>query len=133
MNPLWLLLFNKNYFQGGDIMLTIKHLVDKLQLELVASQQNIEKVVEGVYIGDLLSWVMAHIEKNDAWITIQTNINIIAVALLGEASCIIIVEDAEIDEDTCIKANEEGIPLLKTHLTAYELAIKINELLEKKS
>lgn len=113
-------------------MLTVEQLKDQLKLEVVAGCKNTEKIVEGVYIGDLLSWVMAHIKRQDVWITIQTNINIIAVAALGEVSCIIIAENADIEEVTLIKANEEGIPLFKSPLSAYEIAIKISKLLEMK-
>lgn len=113
-------------------MITVKELAKKLSLEIVSGGKNINTSVEGVYIGDLLSWVMAHMEPQDVWITIQTNINIIAVAALGEAACIIVAEDAEIEELTRVKADEENIPLLRSHLSAYQLAIKINELLNRR-
>ncbi|AOY78374.1 AraC family transcriptional regulator [Clostridium formicaceticum] len=110
--------------------MTVEKLIEKLELEAVGGQKGITKEVKGAYIGDLLSWVMAHIGSGDAWITIQTNINVIAVAALGEASCIIVAEDAEIEESTKIKADEEGIPLLRSSLSAYELAIQIYQCLE---
>jgi len=113
-------------------MLTVKQLTSELKLEVIAGYKNSEIEIKGVYIGDLLSWVMAHIKKQDVWITIQTNINIIAVAALGEASCIIVAENADIEESTITKANEEGIPLLKSSLSAYEIAVNINRLLEVK-
>ena len=43
---------------------------------------NKELNIEGVYIGDLLSIVMSKAKQNFIWITIQTHINIIAVAEL---------------------------------------------------
>ena len=38
-----------------------------------------EREISGVYIGDLLSWVMGRAKADDAWITIMSNINIVAV------------------------------------------------------
>lgn len=105
----------------------IKKLVEELNLEVVGGAEGLNREYSGVYISDLLSWVMAKLQPGNVWITIQTHVNIVAVALLGEAACIIIPEDAEIDENTIEKANEEGIPLLRSPLTAYELALRIKE------
>ena len=44
-----------------------------------------EREIGGVYIGDLLSWVMGRAKADDAWITIMTNINVVAVAALARS------------------------------------------------
>ena len=49
-----------------------------------------EREIKGVYIGDLLSWVMGRAKADDAWITIMSNINIVAVASLADVACIIL-------------------------------------------
>ncbi len=109
-------------------MLQVKSVVEKLQLEIIAGAGGLETEVNGMYIGDLLSWVMANIDKGNCWVTIQTHVNVIAVALLGEASCVIIPENAEIDENTIEKANAENIPLLRSSLSAYEIALMFSKL-----
>lgn len=96
-------------------------LAKSLNLTLLVDEES-EIHIEGVYIGDLLSIVMAKAKNNYAWITIQTHINIIAVAELLELSCIIIVENMEVDNDTLDKAKELNIPIFKTEKTAYEIA-----------
>ncbi|MDD2495789.1 MAG: DRTGG domain-containing protein [Tissierellia bacterium] len=96
-------------------------LAKSLNLTLLVDVES-EIHIEGVYIGDLLSIVMAKAKNNYAWITIQTHINIIAVAELLELSCIIIVENMEVDNDTLDKAKELNIPIFKTEKTAYEIA-----------
>ncbi|ABR48434.1 HPr kinase [Alkaliphilus metalliredigens QYMF] len=107
-------------------MNTVGDLIKELELEVMAGDQEaMDKAVTGVYIGDLLSWVMSRIETGNIWVTIQTHVNVVAVALLGEASCIIIPEGAEIEQDTIVKAEEEGIPLLRSKLSAYELAVRM--------
>lgn len=35
-----------------------------------------DREITGVYIGDLLSWVMGRAQSGDAWITIMSNANI---------------------------------------------------------
>lgn len=87
-----------------------------------------EQEVSGGFSGDLLSWVMGHGQPNQVWITVQAHINIIAVAVLREFSCIVIVEGAEIPEDTLIRANEEKVTVLKTTGSAFEAARQCIEL-----
>lgn len=106
----------------------LSEVVNKLELEIVTEFYEDEKQVEGVYIGDLLSVVMSNAKQNNIWITIQTHINIIAVATLVDLAGIIVVEDMEIDKDTIDKANEVGIPLMKSNLSAYDVACKLNEI-----
>ena len=80
-----------------------------------------EKEVTCGYSCDLLSWVMAHGSPGTAWITVQTHLNVIAVAVLMEFSCIILPEDIEMEEDSLKKAQNEGVPVLKSQKTAYQL------------
>ena len=86
---------------------------------------NKELNIEGVYIGDLLSIVMAKAKQNYVWVTIQTHINIIAVAELLDLSCIIIVENMDVESDALNKAKELGIPIFKTKESAYQVACKL--------
>lgn len=108
-------------------MSKVRELIKALELEVIAGEGGIENDITGVYICDLLSWVMANLKSGNIWITIQTHVNVLAVALLAEASCIIVPETAEVDSQTTMKANAEGIPLLRSRLSAYDLAIKIKE------
>lgn len=107
--------------------MTVLELVEELQLEVLAGENGLQENINGVYVCDLLSWVMSKLEKGNCWITIQTHVNIVAVALLGEASCILIPENAQVDDNTIVKANAEDIPLLRSSLNAYQLAKKISE------
>ncbi|HHW56930.1 MAG TPA: AraC family transcriptional regulator [Clostridia bacterium] len=107
----------------------VKDLLDK-GFVLLAGEKGIEKEIEGVYICDLLSWVMAHAKAKNAWITIQTHINIVAVALLAELSCVIIPENAKLYEDAKKRADEEGISVLSFSGTSYEAAIILYEMMK---
>ena len=81
------------------------------------------------YIGDMLSVVMSHAKEGDVWLTVQTNVNIVAVSALVGIACIIVVEGMEPDEDAVSKANEQGVTILKSEETAFSLACRIRELL----
>ncbi|MGB9809253.1 MAG: DRTGG domain-containing protein [Caldanaerobacter sp.] len=97
---------------------------------LIAGEKGLEREIKGVYICDLLSWVMSHAKPNDAWITIQSHINVIAVALLSEISCVILPENLKLDEDARKKADEEGVPVLSFMGTSYEAAVKLYEMMK---
>jgi len=107
----------------------VNELAQKLDMKILSGKESLQKEVTNVYICDLLSWVMSHAEKGNAWITIHTHLNIVAVALLTEVSCIIIPENISVEENTIKKAEEEDIAILSSPLSAYELCYRMHELL----
>jgi len=108
--------------------MTVNDLVKSLDFEVVAGKENLENNIESGYTGDLLSVVMGKAKKNCVWITIQSHINIIAVATLVEVACIIVAEGFKVEEDTINKANEEGIPILISKESSFEVAKKLFKL-----
>ena len=107
----------------------VSELIEKLNLDILTQKGFEDRDVTGCYIGDLLSHVMGKATEGDCWITILNNINIVAVASLTEAACVLLSEGVSADEKIIEKADGEGIIILKSDLTAYELAVKISELL----
>ena len=87
-----------------------------------------EREVNGAYIGDLLSWVMGRAREDDAWITIMSNSNIVAVATLADVSCIILAEGVTPDEGVTNTAIAKGVNLLSSDESAYEIAKRISSL-----
>jgi hypothetical protein len=92
------------------------------QFKCLAGDPETDLEVTGCYISDLLSWVMGHSGRGDAWITIMSHLNIIAVAALKEFSCIIVSEGGALDDNAAAKANEDGILVLGTPLPTFEAA-----------
>jgi hypothetical protein len=84
--------------------------------------------VSGGYVSDLLSDVMAHAARGSVWITLQVHKNIVAVATLKELAAIVIVGSREPEEDAAAKAGEEGVPILTTPMTAFEVAGRLYEM-----
>ena len=103
----------------------VKELIQANGWEAINDNSGMNAVVEGAFVGDLLSFVMGNGEPGNAWITIQAHLNVIAVAMLREFSCIIFVSGANVTEDMIEKANEENIVLIKSDSSAYESAIKL--------
>lgn len=103
--------------------------IEKLGLKQITDEIDATREVTGCYIGDLLSWVMSKAQSGNVWITVQTNINILAVATLTDVSCIIVPESIVVDENTLKKANMQGITILSSSKTSYELACELAVLL----
>lgn len=104
----------------------LQQLIEKSGWE-VLSAGDLEQEVSGGFSGDLLSWVMGHGEPQMAWITVQTHLNVIAVAMLREFSCLILAENAAIEEETLARAKEEGLTVLRSPLSAFESCRKLIE------
>ena len=83
--------------------------------------------ISGGYCGDLLSWVMGRADAGQVWITIMTNINIVAVAALADVSAILVAENAEIEDSVVEMAKEQGINILKTELSAFDAALVVGK------
>ena len=106
----------------------LKSISERLNAKLLAGSDQLDREINGVYICDLLSWVMSHAKKGNAWITVMSHANVIAVASLLDLGCVIVPEDISMDQDALKKAEEEGIPVLSTSLNAYEIAVILNEM-----
>ncbi len=100
----------------------VSEITEMLCAKISAGESGKDNEIKGCYIGDLLSLAMSKVDEGYAWITIQTNINIVAVATLADAGCIIIPGGFVPDENTAEKADAEGIPVLTCDKSAYEVA-----------
>lgn len=108
--------------------MTVAELAESLGAKVICLP-NGEREVCGGYVGDLLSWVMGRAPADCAWVTIMSNINVIAVASLADVACVIFSEDVEPDEDALVKAKAQGINLLSVSSGSYEICAKLSELL----
>lgn len=105
--------------------MTVESLVKEIGLSVVCMPSP-EREVNGAYVGDLLSWVMGKAEPDNVWITIMSNINVIAVASLVDVSCIILAEGVTPDEDALKAALAKGINILSTSESAYNVAVAVS-------
>ena len=108
--------------------MTVRKLAGLLRLNVICLPDP-ERTVSGGYAGDLLSWVMGRACPDDAWITIMSNQNIVAVASLSDVSVIILAEDVVPDPGVEALARDKGINICSSELSAFSLCGKLSELL----
>ena len=108
--------------------MTVNQLCEKGGFDAVVLADG-EREVCGCYIGDLLSWVMGRAKADDAWITIMSNVNIVAVAALADVSCIILSEGVVLDADIIETAKQKEINILYSAKPSYETAVVVSELI----
>ena len=108
--------------------MTVKELAEHFGYDIVCMPEP-DRDVTGGYAGDLLSWVMGRAESGDAWVTIMSNVNIIAVATLADPACIVLAEGVMIDADVLSKAEREGVNVISSTLDSFALCAKISELI----
>ncbi|MBQ1965236.1 MAG: hypothetical protein IIV79_00605 [Clostridia bacterium] len=108
--------------------MTVKELRTALNLQ-VLSEPDPDRAVTGGYAGDLLSWVMGRARSGDAWVTIMTNRNVVAVGALADVACVVIAEDSSVDDDLIVLAEEKDVNLYRSSETIFELCRNIGSLL----
>ena len=105
--------------------MTAASLARLLEAKNLTPSCTMERQVTCGGVCDVLSWMLAHGQKAMAWITVQTHLNVIAVAVLKDMAAVILPESLVMDETVLKKAVEEGIIVLSTPLTAYEVCAKM--------
>lgn len=88
-----------------------------------------DREICGGYVGDLLSWVMGRAKADCAWITIMSNLNIVAVASLADVACVILAEGVMPDDGVADAAAGRGINIISADMPAFEAAALISGML----
>jgi len=104
----------------------VSELAQKLNLK--ALNPIYEKEINGVYISDMVSDIVAGVKPGNLLITIQLHKNLIATANLVDISAIVFVRGKEPQQDVIDLANRAEITLFNTDLDTWNLAIKLHEL-----
>ena len=109
--------------------MNLQTIIDKLQLTVLSNSRDFAGITPNSgYTSDLLSCVMAGAKNGNIWVTLQAHMNIVAVAAMLDVAAVIITENAQPDEATLAKANEQGIILLSTPKPSYEICGSLWEL-----
>lgn len=108
--------------------MTVKDLVEKLELKILV-EGDLEREITGGYCGDLLSWVMGRAKAGDCWFTVMGNINAIGVCVLADCSCIVLCENATLDDNAKTRAEMQGVTIFSSEENSYTLATKLGNLL----
>jgi len=105
-------------------MLRVRDLLGE-EAAALTGDAGLDNEIKDGYVCDLLSWVMSHGQEGTAWITVQRNLNVVAVATLIDCACIVLAENVLTESDFLDKAKQEGIAVLSTPLTAYAFSVKL--------
>jgi len=109
--------------------MNLQQIIDQLSLTVLTERRDFASISPtGGYSSDLLSCVMAGAKKGHLWTTLQAHLNIVAVAALNEVAAIIITENAQPDAASIARANQQGVILLSTPRSTYEVNGKLWQL-----
>ena len=108
--------------------MTVEKMAELLKLVPVCSAEP-DREVEGGYTGDLLSWVMGNAQSGDAWITIMSNNNVVAVAVLVDVACVILSEGVQLDPGVKELAEKKGVNIYSTEESSFSIGAKVAGLL----
>ena len=110
--------------------MTVNDVCKKINARVVCG--NLDKEFCGVYVGDLLSRAMSRVGSGNLWITIMSNLNVVAVATLTEPAAVILAEGVELNEEEISKACENDITVVSSPLSAYEICLAVSACSENK-
>lgn len=103
--------------------MTVNELEKCLNLKRLSAGE--DKAITSCYISDMLSRVMGGCKAGDIWITVQSSINMVAVATMVEASCVILPENLTASDEVLEKASEENLTIFSSNEDTFTLAKKI--------
>jgi hypothetical protein len=103
---------------------TVKNFAEKYGYRILCLP-DANREIQGGYAGDLLSWVMGRLESDHAWVTIMSNVNIVAVAALADPACIILSENVAPDDGVLTRAEQQGVNILATERTTFAVCSEL--------
>jgi hypothetical protein len=106
----------------------LKDLAGHLEWELMTRNVPVEAEVKTGYASDLLSDVLANSIEGDLWVTRQTHLNIVGIAVMRDLSGVLLANGVKPDPDTIEKAVEKMVPIFRTHLPTFEVVGRLYQL-----
>ena len=109
-------------------MRSLREVIEKLGIEPVSSASSTDRPVAAGYAADLLSCAMKGAKKDYLWVTLQSHLNVVAVASLLNLAGVIITEGNQPDQVTIARADEERVTLMVTPKTTYTVVGELTSL-----
>jgi hypothetical protein len=109
-------------------MISIREMIEKLNIEAVASARSLDRPIVGGYASDLLSCAMKGAKKDYVWVTLQSHLNVVAVASLIGLAGVLITEGNRPDQETLARAESEGVVLMVTPKTTFTIVGELTSL-----
>lgn len=112
--------------------MTIEELARERGYKIVTgTAEELSHQITGVYACDLLSHAMAKMNSGNLWVTVHTNLNVVAVASLTDAACVLIPENIAIEQQTIERAIEKGVVMLSSTAPAAQVCHEVLSMLGK--
>ena len=108
--------------------MTVEQIVQQLGLDVKAAADKLDTEVTGGYSGDLISAVMTNAQQGNVWVAWHIHPNIVAAGLVVKLAAIILVCGREPEKETIERADEEGMPILVSNLSAFETIGKLYDM-----
>ncbi len=105
--------------------MTVVELKDKLKLKAVNDVN--DKEVEGVFISDMVSDVMAGASPGALWVTTQSHKNVVAAANLVDIAAVVVTRGKPVPDETIEMAKRAELTIFTTDLETYEFVGKLHE------
>ena len=112
--------------------MTVKEFADSMNLKNWTPDVDLTAPIGGGYAGDMLSWVMGRAAEGSVWMTIMSNQNVAAAALMADVACVVLTEGVSPDEALLKQAQGRGLPLFGSPLSTYEFSCSLGALLADK-
>jgi hypothetical protein len=106
--------------------MTTQDLIEKSDLKPLNKFDN--RDIDGVFVSDMLSDVMAGAKSGNLWLTIQTHKNIVPAANLVDVSAVVITSAKEVPKETVDLASKYNIAILSSDDPTFELVGKLYNL-----
>lgn len=103
--------------------MTTQELIQQIGLKPLSKFEH--RDIDGVFISDMLSDVMAGAKSGNLWLTVQTHKSIIPAANLVDVSAVVITGGKEVPDDTIELASKYDIAILSSNLQTFELVGKL--------
>ncbi|MFZ5974650.1 MAG: DRTGG domain-containing protein [Bacillota bacterium] len=101
--------------------MTVAELMQKIDGALCTARTPVDREILSGCVCDLLSYVMAHAKQGAAWVTVQTHMNVVAVAELLDLACVILPEGMTPEKAMLEKAEETGLPIISSGKNAFDI------------
>ncbi len=105
--------------------MTLQERMELTGAQLLTPDVDLSREIAAGYSCDLLSWVMGREQPGMLWMTVQTHMNVIAVAELIDAACVVLVDCSQVDSAMLERAKNDKFPLFATSDDAFALSGKL--------
>lgn len=105
----------------------VAKLIKETKFSVLTGEAGLDNEITCACVGDLLSHIMTRGQKGSVWVTVKTHLNVVAVSVMREFSCIIISDGIIVPDETVRAAISEGISILTSERTAFEVCKILSE------